>query len=105
MSNLQKKPLFNPDGDIDLRLRRMIGGNTTNLNDYNNLKYAWMSVFCCLNKSARQLRKTFSKKIMKKFKKVLTNACGLSIITLVMLSNTKHHKIFPDSSAGRTPDC
>ncbi len=43
MSRLQKKPLFNPDGDIDLRLRRMIGGNTTNLNDYNNLKYAWMS--------------------------------------------------------------
>ena len=26
-----------------LRLRRMIGGNTTNLNDFNNMKYAWVS--------------------------------------------------------------
>lgn len=24
-------------------LRRMIGGNTTNLNDFNNMKYAWVS--------------------------------------------------------------
>lgn len=26
-----------------MRLRRMIGGNTTNLNDFNNMKYAWVS--------------------------------------------------------------
>ena len=26
---------------------------------------------------------------------MLTNACGLSIITLVMLSNTKHHEYSP----------
>ena len=38
-----KKPLFNPGGDTDVRLRRMIGGNTTNLNDFNNLKYPWVS--------------------------------------------------------------
>ena len=38
-----KRPLFNPNGDIDLRLRRMIGGNTTNLNDFNNMKYPWVS--------------------------------------------------------------
>ena len=43
MDILKKKPLFNPEGDIDLAKRRMIGGNTTNLNDYNNLKYAWVS--------------------------------------------------------------
>lgn len=29
MAELKKKPLFNPEGDIDVRLRRMIGGNTT----------------------------------------------------------------------------
>ena len=40
---LTKKPLFNPDGDIDVRDRRMIGGNTTNLNDFNNMKYPWVS--------------------------------------------------------------
>ena len=40
---LKKKSLFNPEGDPDVRLRRMIGGNTTNLNDFNNMKYAWVS--------------------------------------------------------------
>ena len=40
MSDLKKKPLFNPGGDTDVRLRRMIGGNTTNLNDFNNLRRA-----------------------------------------------------------------
>ena len=39
MAELKKKPLFNPKGAIDVRLRRMIGGNTTNLNDFNNMKY------------------------------------------------------------------
>ena len=38
---LKEKMLFNPDGDTDVRMRRMIGGNTTNLNDFNNLKYQW----------------------------------------------------------------
>ncbi len=41
--NLKKKVLFNPNGDTDVRLRRMIGGNTTNLNDFNNMRYAWVS--------------------------------------------------------------
>ncbi|MGL5973461.1 MAG: ribonucleotide-diphosphate reductase subunit beta, partial [Oscillospiraceae bacterium] len=43
MNNLSKKPLFNPDGDIDVLKRKMIGGNTTNLNDFNNMKYTWVS--------------------------------------------------------------
>ncbi len=43
MSELTKKPLFNPEGDTDVRLRRMIGGNTTNLNDFNNMRYGWVS--------------------------------------------------------------
>ena len=34
---LKKNALFNPEGDTDLRHRRMIGGNTTNLNDFNNM--------------------------------------------------------------------
>lgn len=40
---LKRTPLFNPDGDTEVRARRMIGGNTTNLNDFNNLKYPWVS--------------------------------------------------------------
>lgn len=43
MSQLTKKPLFNPSGDTEVRLRRMIGGNTTNLNDFNNMRYPWAS--------------------------------------------------------------
>ncbi len=43
MNMLKKKPLFNPAGDTEVRLRRMIGGNTTNLNDFNNMKYEWVS--------------------------------------------------------------
>ena len=43
MAELVRKPLFNPQGDIDLMKRRMMGGNTTNLNDFNNMKYQWVS--------------------------------------------------------------
>ena len=41
MEILKQKPLFNPDGSLDLNERRMIAGDTTNLNDFNNLKYGW----------------------------------------------------------------
>ncbi len=43
MAELIKKKLFNPEGDTELTMRRMIGGNTTNLNDFNNVKYRWSS--------------------------------------------------------------
>ncbi|MBO5564431.1 MAG: ribonucleotide-diphosphate reductase subunit beta [Lachnospiraceae bacterium] len=43
MAELIKRPLFNPDGDTEVLKRRMIGGNTTNLNDFNNMKYPWVS--------------------------------------------------------------
>ena len=43
MSELTRKPLFNPEGDTDVRERKMVGGNTTNLNDFNNMKYKWVS--------------------------------------------------------------
>ncbi|EHF01797.1 ribonucleoside-diphosphate reductase subunit beta [Olsenella sp. oral taxon 809 str. F0356] len=42
-SALVRKALFNPQGDIEVRDRRMIGGNTTNLNDFNNMRYGWVS--------------------------------------------------------------
>ena len=48
-NQLKRNTLFNPSGDIDLRLRRMIGGNTTNLNDFNNMKYSWVSA--CLRQA------------------------------------------------------
>ncbi|WP_219838598.1 ribonucleotide-diphosphate reductase subunit beta [Paenibacillus sp. R14(2021)] len=38
---LQKKKLFNEDGDRDWGKRLMIGGNTTNLIELNNVKYDW----------------------------------------------------------------
>lgn len=41
--SLEQKPLFNPQGDPNIINRMIIGGNTTNLNDYNNLKYSWVS--------------------------------------------------------------
>lgn len=40
-NNLTKKPLFNPDGDTDLNKWKLIGGNTTNLNDFNNIRFNW----------------------------------------------------------------
>ena len=43
MEQVHKRPLFNPDGDIDVASRRIIGGNTTNLNDFNKMKYQWVS--------------------------------------------------------------
>ena len=43
MKQLKKRPLFNPEGSIEVRERRMINGNTTNLNDFNNMKYSWVS--------------------------------------------------------------
>jgi ribonucleoside-diphosphate reductase beta chain len=42
MQNFKKKDLFNAQGDIDSSKRLLIGGNTTNLNDFNNLKYNWV---------------------------------------------------------------
>ena len=41
--NIDKKPLFNEYGDTDVSKKRMINGNTTNLNDFNNMKYNWVS--------------------------------------------------------------
>ena len=43
MVELNRKGLFNENGDIELNKRRMINGNTTNLNDFNNIKYNWTS--------------------------------------------------------------
>jgi ribonucleoside-diphosphate reductase beta chain len=36
-----RKPLFNPSGDDSLISRKIIGGNTTNLINLNNVKYDW----------------------------------------------------------------
>lgn len=43
MNELKRKTLFNENGDVDVNKRRLINGNTTNLNDFNNMKYAWAS--------------------------------------------------------------
>lgn len=40
---IRRKPLFNPDGDTDVQDRRLLNFNTTNINDFNNLKYPWVS--------------------------------------------------------------
>ena len=41
--SINKKPLFNEFGDRELSKKRLINGNTTNLNDFNNMKYTWVS--------------------------------------------------------------
>ena len=41
MEQLTRKPLFNPEGETNLNKRRIIMGDTTNLNDFNNLRYQW----------------------------------------------------------------
>ena len=43
IQTIQRKPLFNEHGDTELSKKRMINGNTTNLNDFNNMKYKWVS--------------------------------------------------------------
>ncbi len=43
MNELMRKPLFNPDGDINVLNRRLINFNTTNINDFNNMRYDWVS--------------------------------------------------------------
>ncbi len=43
MSKVEKKVLFNEGGEITLDKRQMIGGNSTNINDFNNIKYQWVS--------------------------------------------------------------
>jgi ribonucleoside-diphosphate reductase beta chain len=43
MKELSKRQLFNSEGDIDLSQRKLLNGNTTNLNDFNNIKYKWVS--------------------------------------------------------------
>ena len=40
---INKKPLFNELGDIETSKKKVINGNTTNLNDFNNMKYTWVS--------------------------------------------------------------
>ncbi|MFA6865583.1 MAG: ribonucleotide-diphosphate reductase subunit beta [Sphaerochaetaceae bacterium] len=42
-NKLVRRPMFNEHGDITLDKRKMVGGNTTNLNDFNNIKYGWVS--------------------------------------------------------------
>ena len=39
--HLEKKKLFNPEGTDDVNQRKIVGGNTTNLFNLNNIKYKW----------------------------------------------------------------
>ncbi|EHI97173.1 ribonucleotide reductase [Clostridium sp. DL-VIII] len=39
--SINKKLLFNELGDREIGKKRLINGNTTNLNDFNNMKYTW----------------------------------------------------------------
>ncbi len=40
---INRKQLFNEFGDREINKKRVINGNTTNLNDFNNMKYTWVS--------------------------------------------------------------
>jgi len=39
--SIHRKQLFNPDGDDSLTSRKMVGGNSTNLFNLNDVKYGW----------------------------------------------------------------
>ena len=41
--DVKKRALFNENGDVEVSKKRMINGNTTNLNDFNNMKYGCVS--------------------------------------------------------------
>ena len=72
---LKKNALFNPEGDTDLRHRRMIGGNTTNLNDFNNMPF--LSRFCiCLKKTFRCWIQKFYHKLEIDNQKGIFNVVG-----------------------------
>jgi ribonucleoside-diphosphate reductase beta chain len=43
MGEIQVRPLFNPNGDTDKSKKRIINGETTNLQEFNNPKYEWAS--------------------------------------------------------------
>ena len=38
---MDRKKLFNPEGDDTLNARRIIKGNSTNLFNLNNVRYQW----------------------------------------------------------------
>lgn len=42
-TNLKKKSLFNPNGETAYQQTSIIGGDPTNLNDFNNMKFKWVS--------------------------------------------------------------
>lgn len=42
---INKKTLFNPDGDDSIESRSIIGGETTNILNLNNVKYHWATEF------------------------------------------------------------
>jgi ribonucleoside-diphosphate reductase beta chain len=41
MGEIKTRPLFNPNGETDIDKKRIIGGNTTNLQEFNRPKYEW----------------------------------------------------------------
>lgn len=43
MSEIHVRPLFNPNGETDKSKKRIIGGDTTNLMEFNAPKYEWSS--------------------------------------------------------------
>lgn len=42
---IQQRPLFNPNGDTNKSNKRIIGGSTTNLQEFNSPKYKWASTW------------------------------------------------------------
>lgn len=40
---ITRRPLFNENGDTETSKKKIVNGNTTNLNDFNNMKYTWVS--------------------------------------------------------------
>lgn len=41
MSKIKKRPLFNDKGQVGVLGKKLLNADTTNLNDFNNMKYSW----------------------------------------------------------------
>ncbi len=38
---MQRKKIFNPDGNDTIQERKVLAGNVTNIFNLNNVKYSW----------------------------------------------------------------
>lgn len=99
-NQLKRKDLFNPNGDIEISKRRMINGNTTNLNDFNNMKYTrvsnwyrqamnnfWVPEEINMNQDVKDYRKSLTPAEKRSYDKILSFLVFLDSLQTANLPN------------------